>query len=317
MSDIPGTTRDAIDTAARLERRSHPAHRHGRPASARQGRLRGRPPSASRRCAPSGPSSGPTSPSCVIDAADGLTAQDAHVAGLGRRRGRGLVVAINKWDLVERRPTGPSTSSPPGSGPRSRSSTSRPSSPSAPRPASASAGSWSRRWRSSRRAPQAHPDRRAQPDPRRSRLRQPPPPVKGRRPKFFYATQAAVEPPTFVLFGSDAARVHFSYRRYLENRLRDAFGFDGTPIRLVFRDRRRVELERHAEAAQRQRQGARVRRQGRQGHEQGPRSHGEARDAEHAAMTRPQRSAGRRRRAWGTTLALHLARHGPVTLLAR
>ena len=75
-------------------------------------------------------------------------------------------------------------------------------------------------------------------------FRQPPPPVKGRRPKFFYATQVAVEPPTFVLFARDAASVHFSYRRYLENRLRDAFGFDGTPLRLVFRDRRRVELER-------------------------------------------------------------------------
>jgi predicted GTPase len=61
--------------------------------------------------------------------------------------------------------------------------------------------------------------------------------VKGRRPKLYYATQAAVAPPTFVFFASDAASVHFSYRRYLENRLRQAFGFDGTPIRLIFRDR--------------------------------------------------------------------------------
>jgi GTP-binding protein len=77
-------------------------------------------------------------------------------------------------------------------------------------------------------------------------FRQKPPPVKNRRPKIFYATQAAVAPPTFVVFTSDAASVHFSYQRYLENRLRDAFGFDGTPIRLIFRDRRRVELERRA-----------------------------------------------------------------------
>ena len=61
--------------------------------------------------------------------------------------------------------------------------------------------------------------------------------VKGRRPKLFYATQAGVAPPTFVFFARDAGSVHFSYRRYLENRLRDEFGFLGTPIRLVFRER--------------------------------------------------------------------------------
>ena len=73
----------------------------------------------------------------------------------------------------------------------------------------------------------------------RAAERQLPPVVKGRRPKIFYATQAAVAPPTFVFFANDAGSVHFSYRRYLENRLRDTFGFDGTPIRLVFRDRER------------------------------------------------------------------------------
>jgi GTP-binding protein len=67
--------------------------------------------------------------------------------------------------------------------------------------------------------------------------RTPPPVVRGKRPRLFYATQAAIAPPTFVFFASDASAVHFSYRRYLENRLRDAFGFHGTPVRLVFRDR--------------------------------------------------------------------------------
>ena len=61
--------------------------------------------------------------------------------------------------------------------------------------------------------------------------------VRGRRPKVFYATQAAVAPPTFVFFASDASAIHFSYRRYLENQLRDAFGFHGTPVKLIFRDR--------------------------------------------------------------------------------
>ena len=69
-------------------------------------------------------------------------------------------------------------------------------------------------------------------------------PVRGRRPRLFYATQAAIAPPTFVFFASDASAIHFSYRRYLENRLRETFGFAGTPIRLVFRDRAQVRLPR-------------------------------------------------------------------------
>ncbi len=70
-----------------------------------------------------------------------------------------------------------------------------------------------------------------------------PPAVKGRRPRFYYATQATIEPPTFVLFASDARSVHFSYQRFLENRIRDAFDFEGTPLRLIFRERTRVQLE--------------------------------------------------------------------------
>jgi hypothetical protein len=73
--------------------------------------------------------------------------------------------------------------------------------------------------------------------------------VKGRRPKLFYATQAGVAPPTFVFFARDASAVHFSYRRYLENRLRDEFGFLGTPIRLVFRERATVREPRRAKRA--------------------------------------------------------------------
>jgi GTP-binding protein len=55
--------------------------------------------------------------------------------------------------------------------------------------------------------------------------------------KVFYATQAEVNPPTFVLFANDAKLIHFSYRRYLENKLRKEFGFAGTPLRFVFKTR--------------------------------------------------------------------------------
>jgi GTP-binding protein len=68
-----------------------------------------------------------------------------------------------------------------------------------------------------------------------------PPSMHGRRLSIFYGTQAEVNPPTFVIFVNDASRVHFSYRRYLENTLRREFGYDGTPIRLVFRGRPEVE----------------------------------------------------------------------------
>jgi GTP-binding protein len=60
---------------------------------------------------------------------------------------------------------------------------------------------------------------------------------RGKQLKVYYTTQAEVNPPTFVFFTNDARLVHFTYRRYLENKLRQAFGFDGTPIRLVFKTR--------------------------------------------------------------------------------
>ena len=66
-----------------------------------------------------------------------------------------------------------------------------------------------------------------------------PPTDKGRRLKIFYMTQASVKPPTFILFCNDAELFHFSYQRYIENRLREAFDFSGTPIRFVIRERER------------------------------------------------------------------------------
>ncbi len=64
-----------------------------------------------------------------------------------------------------------------------------------------------------------------------------PPYIKGKQLKIYYATQAGVCPPTFILFVNDIRRMHFSYERYLENQFRKAFGFEGTPIRLIARNR--------------------------------------------------------------------------------
>jgi GTP-binding protein len=74
----------------------------------------------------------------------------------------------------------------------------------------------------------------------------PPSHVKNRLPKFLYATQVGVAPPTFVIFVNDPEIVHFSYKRYLENRIRDGYGFLGTPIRLIFRRRESEEAARRS-----------------------------------------------------------------------
>ena len=64
-----------------------------------------------------------------------------------------------------------------------------------------------------------------------------PPRTGTKRLKVLYATQAEVNPPTFVFFVNDAKLIHFSYQRYLENKLRQSFGFAGTPLRLIFKTR--------------------------------------------------------------------------------
>ena len=179
----------------------------------------------------------------VIDAVEGLTAQDAHIAGYVVEEGKGLLVVVNKWDLLAEKTDRTFDQyvdwiRQRGAVPRLRAGDldlreDRP----AGRPRARSGD------RHLGRAPQARLDGRAEPagdrTPRSARRA---PVVKGRRPKLFYATQVAVAPPTFVFFAREAGSVHFSYRRYLENRLREAFGFDGTPIRLVFRERSSVQL---------------------------------------------------------------------------
>jgi GTP-binding protein len=243
VSEIPGTTRDAIDTrlawgrseivlidTAGIRRRGKVA---SGPAAERYSTLRAL--SALSRADVA---------VLVIDAVEGLTSQDAHVAGYAVEEGKGLVIAVNKWDLVADK-------------------TDRtfdqyiewirnevPFLDFAPI-VSISAKTGQRVGRVLELAIDIWAERRKRVSTGElNRLllaatdRTPPPPVRGKRPKLFYATQAAVAPPTFVFFASDASAVHFSYRRYLENRLRETFSFDGTPIRLVFRDRASVKLPR-------------------------------------------------------------------------
>ena len=67
---------------------------------------------------------------------------------------------------------------------------------------------------------------------------QQPPSDKGRRLRLYYITQVAVKPPTFVIFVNDKELMHFSYTRYLENQIRDTFGFLGTPLKFIIRERK-------------------------------------------------------------------------------
>ena len=67
---------------------------------------------------------------------------------------------------------------------------------------------------------------------------QQPPSDKGRRLKVFYMTQISVKPPTFVVFVNDKKLMHYSYTRYIENQIRNAFGFRGTPLRFIIRERK-------------------------------------------------------------------------------
>ena len=243
VSEVPGTTRDAIDTHLAWGRSevvlidTAGIRRRGKVASGaaaeRYSTLRALHALSRADVAV-----------LVVDAVEGLTSQDAHVAGYIVEEGKGLVIAVNKWDLVADKTDrtfdqyiewirnevpfldfAPIVSISAKTGQR------------VGRVLEAAIDIWAeRRKRVStgelNRVLSAATDRT------------PPPPVRGHRPKLFFATQAAVAPPTFVFFASDASAVHFSYRRYLENRLRETFGFDGTPIRLVFRDRASVKLPR-------------------------------------------------------------------------
>ena len=67
---------------------------------------------------------------------------------------------------------------------------------------------------------------------------QQPPTDKGKRLKLFYMTQASTKPPTFVIFVNDKKLMHFSYQRYLENKIREAFDFEGTSIKFVWSEKR-------------------------------------------------------------------------------
>lgn len=173
----------------------------------------------------------------VIDAKEGVTEQDAKIAGIAHERGKGIIIAVNKWDAIEKNDK--------------------------------TVYEYTNKIRNilsympyaeitfisavtGQRLPKLFEliDMVIQ----NQNLRistgvlneimteavalQQPPSDKGKRLKLFYITQVAVKPPTFVIFVNDKELMHFSYTRYLENKIRDAFGFKGTALKFLIRERK-------------------------------------------------------------------------------
>ena len=173
----------------------------------------------------------------VIDATEGVTEQDAKIAGIAHERGKGIIIAVNKWDAIEKDDK-----------------------------------TIYRHTEKIRQILSFMPYAEilfisAKSGQRLNKLfdmidlviennsmrvatgvlneivaeavaMQQPPSDKGKRLKIYYTTQVAVKPPTFVIFVKDKELMHFSYTRYLENRIRDTFGFRGTALKFIIRERK-------------------------------------------------------------------------------
>ncbi len=234
VSPVPGTTRDALDTPLVWEGLpitlidTAGIRRRGKvePGLERYSVLRAM--RAIGRCDVA---------LLLIDATEGVTDQDAHIAGYVLDEHKSVVVVVNKWDAIEKD--------------------------------TYTMIEWTKQVRADlrfmdfvplvfisaltgQRVNKVIPTALAAQEARLIRIptsdlnrivqeavvKHAPPSKSGRRLKFLYATQSTVDPPTFVFFVNDTRLVHFSYERYLENQLREHYEFLGTPLRLVFRSRR-------------------------------------------------------------------------------
>ena len=173
----------------------------------------------------------------VIDAAEGVAEQDAKIAGIAHERGKGVIIAVNKWDAVEKDDK------------TIYKMTEKIKQTLAYMPyaefvfISAKTGQRLDKLfelidmiienQSMRIATGVLNEILAE-----AVAMQQPPSDKGRRLKIFYMTQISVKPPTFVVFVNDKKLMHYSYTRYIENQIRNAFGFRGTPLRFIIRERK-------------------------------------------------------------------------------
>lgn len=234
VSDIAGTTRDAIDTpivrngkeyvfvdTAGLRRKSKIKESLERYSIIRT-------VTAVEKCDVA---------VLVIDADQDISEQDAKIAGIAHERGKGLIVAVNKWDLIEKNDKSVQEFT-------KRIQTLLPFAADYAKILFLSA-------KTGQRLPKLFDAIEEVIENQNRRIAtgvlndvlteavtmQQPPSDKGRRLKIYYMTQVAVEPPTFVIFVNDKKLMHFSYQRYIENRIRDTFEFSGTVIHFIIRER--------------------------------------------------------------------------------
>ena len=173
----------------------------------------------------------------LIDAVEGITEQDAKIAGIAHDNGKGIIVAVNKWDAIEKNdktvykykdnikqilsfmPYAEIIF------------------------ISALTGQRLNKIFEAIDVVISNASLRIETGTLNQIMAeavalQQPPSDKGRRLKLFYITQVSVKPPTFVIFVNDRQLMHFSYTRYIENKIREAFGFTGTPLRFIIRERK-------------------------------------------------------------------------------
>ncbi|MCR4991076.1 MAG: ribosome biogenesis GTPase Der [Lachnospiraceae bacterium] len=172
----------------------------------------------------------------MIDATEGVTEQDAKIAGIAHDRGKAVIIAVNKWDAVEKNDKTVNEFSDKIKSVLSFMGYARITFISA-----LSGQRVSKLYELIDTVAENH-SMRVQTGVLNEIMTeavamQQPPTDKGKRLKLFYITQASIKPPTFVIFVNYKELMHFSYTRYIENRIRDSFGFDGTPLKFIIRER--------------------------------------------------------------------------------
>ena len=173
----------------------------------------------------------------IIDATEGITEQDAKIAGIAHDRGKAIIVVVNKWDAIEK--TEKSTNEYTEDIRKVLSFMSY----AQILFVSAKTGQRLVKLYETIDAVYENHSLRVATGVLNEIMSQAvamkqPPSDKGKRLKLFYITQAAVKPPTFVIFVNDKELMHFSYTRYIENQIRETFGFAGTPLKFIIRERK-------------------------------------------------------------------------------
>jgi len=234
VSDIAGTTRDAVDTTVRYNGKDYifidtaGLRRKNKIKEELEKYMIVRTVSAVERA---------DVVVLLIDAVEGVTEQDAKIAGIAHERGKGFIIAVNKWDLIEKNDKTVNEFT------KKIRSTLSFMSYAQIMFISAETGQRIGKLYEVIDAVRENHALRVQTGVLNEIMTeavamQQPPTDKGKRLKLFYITQVAVKPPTFVIFVNDKELMHFSYTRYIENQIRETFGFAGTPLKFIIRERK-------------------------------------------------------------------------------